>query len=192
MKRILLYIVILATITNPSYSQISRGGQPFTYDIVYQIGQVEKFETENPTFKINILNTLQTQTQRTTQPKQYRNEGERFLKESPPLLYQQYLNGRKMTKYGLTLTISGGIAIISGGVLAAFSSMLLLDVPTASVVLFAVGGGCVTAGVPLMIIGGAKKRNAYNTFRKEYPAKQTISHFQLNVHGNGLGFAYVF
>ena len=122
----------------------------------------------------------------------YRNEGERFLKEAPPLLYQQYKNGRQMTGFGLALTITGGVAMGTGGVIALFSNMFQYGILTESVVLFAIGGTCLSTGIPLMIIGGAKKRNAYNTFRKEYPVKQTIPNFQLNLHVNGLGFAYVF
>ena len=129
---------------------------------------------------------------RTTQPKQYRNEGERFLKEAPPLLYQQYLNGRRMSNLGIAIIVTGGVAMVTGLTMVIIESMLYSGMPTGGVVLFTVGIGGVANGVILTIKGAAKKRNAYNTFRKEYPAKQTTSHFQLNLHGNGLGFAYVF
>ena len=132
------------------------------------------------------------QTQRTMQPKQYKNEGERFRMEAPPLLYQKYRNGRRMSNLGLAITITGGVALINGVWIAAFYSMFDSGIPTECFVLFAVGVGGVSTGVPLIIKGGAKKRNAYNTFRKEYPAKRTSSNFQLNLYGNGLGFAYVF
>ena len=97
-----------------------------------------------------------------------------------------------MSNLGLTFTITGGVAMVSGGIYAAFCSMLLVDIPTECVILFAVEVGGVGTGVPLMIKGGAKKRNAYHTFRKEFPAKLTSSNFQLNLYGNGFGIAYVF
>jgi len=36
MKNIFLHILVLFIVVAPSYSQINRGGQPFTYDTVYQ------------------------------------------------------------------------------------------------------------------------------------------------------------
>ena len=36
MKRLVLHIVVLLMVAVPSYSQISRGRKPFTYDTVYQ------------------------------------------------------------------------------------------------------------------------------------------------------------
>ena len=166
-------IIVLTFLTLTAYGQSE-------YNYVH-------FNKLNP-----ALTTVKTQTQGTTQPKQYRNKGERFRMEAPPLLYQQYTNGRLMTGFGLALTITGGVAMGTGGVLAVFSNMFQYGILTESVVLFAIGGVCLTTGVPLMIIGGTKKRNAYNTFRKEYPAKQAISNFQLNLHGNCLKFTYVF
>ena len=97
-----------------------------------------------------------------------------------------------MTSFGLALTITGGVSLGTGFAILLVSSMFQSGILTESIVLFTVGGVCLSSGVPLMIIGGAKKRNAYNTFRKEYPANRTSSNFQLILHGNGLGFAYVF
>jgi hypothetical protein len=181
MKRILILIGFLATLTFACLAE----------DIIVTKDAIE-IDIEETTVIADKFECKDFDSQRTMQPKQYRNEGERFRKEAPLLLYQQYKNGRLMIVFGLTQTITGGVALATGGLIAVFSSMFQYGILTESVVLFAVGGACLGTGVPLLVLGGAKKRNAFNTFRKEYPAKQTISNFQLNLHGNGLGFAYAF
>jgi hypothetical protein len=59
---------------------------------------------------------------------------------------------------------------------------------------FVAGTTCVVAGIPIMIIGGSKKRNAMNSYLQqvsESPVKNA-PYLQLNLHGNGMGLACVF
>ena len=136
--------------------------------------------------------TIETKTIRTTQPEQYKNERERFKEEAPPQLYQQYISGKQMFGFGLAVSIAGEITAGTGAVIAIFNNMFNSRTPKESIVLLAIGGVCLTTGIPLIFKGVTKKRNAYNTFRKDYPAKNQFSNFQLNLYGNGFGLAYVF
>ena len=183
MKRIIIIVGCLIALTYVCFAE----------DVV-----VEKDSciTNTEATEVNVENFKYKDFQRTTQLRPYKNEGQRFLNEAPPLLLQQYQDGKQMVGVGLLLTITGGSTIVMTSAVAFVLTVFsfgFYDIPTNTVVaLYAVGGVCLSIGIPLLAIGGAKKRNAFNTFRKEYPATKTISNFQLNLHSNGLGFAYVF
>jgi hypothetical protein len=57
-----------------------------------------------------------------------------------------------------------------------------------------VGTACLAVGIPVIIIGNKKKKNAMDEYRIRYSeaSEKGAPHFQLNVHPNGLGLAYVF
>ena len=162
--------------------------------IVYQNGQVETFETENSTIQTVISNPVQTQTQSTTQPVLYSNKDliSRMQREAP-ILYQQYKSGQKQSATGSILLISGGVMTLVG-----LCAIIADDndedpwVSQTGTVLGVAGGLCLTAGIPIMIIGGTRKNNSLNTYRRQYTSIQSTPHFQLNLYGKGLGLTYVF
>ena len=157
--------------------------------ILYQNGQVETFETEKPANQAATSTPVPTPTQ-TTAPMQSQRFSLSNMQKDDPILYQQYLSGRKQSGFGSVLLVAGGVMSI-GGVVAVATGEVdnVVSIGTAAVV---TGGVCVTAGIPLVIIGGTKKNNALNAYRRKYTSTQTVPHFQLNMQGNGLGLAYVF
>ncbi|MDR2120897.1 MAG: hypothetical protein LBP64_08525 [Tannerella sp.] len=110
-----------------------------------------------------------------------------------PVYYAEYSRGRSLQTRGIILLISGGVMVGSGTalVLSAGGDDDATGVGGTAII---VGGACVIASVPVMITGGNKKRRAMHSYLQEVselPAKRA-PHLQLNVHGNGLGLAYVF
>ena len=116
------------------------------------------------------------------------------MEKEDPTLYRQYQSGQKQAKLGSLLLISGG-ALTIGGVIATYA---LVDVnytlATVGYAATVVGGLGMTAGVPFTIIGNIKKGRAVRQYTGNLhgEAKQNAPQFQLNLHGNGLGLAYVF
>ena len=157
--------------------------------ILYQNGQVETFETDNSRGQVTTPTPYQTQTIQTTQKRNYYTKEElvTLMKKEDPTLYQRYHSGHKTSVVGRGLLFSGvGLAAI-GGVMA------LTGNPDAAIVFTDVGVVSVVASIPVMIIGSSKKRKAINIiYHRKYIATQITPHFQLNLHSNSMGLAYVF
>jgi hypothetical protein len=111
-----------------------------------------------------------------------------------PALYAQYSSGRRLQTGGAILTGLGGGAILLG--------FVIMNAGVAEDDDEIIGGGAVltTAGVvslgvgiPLLAVGGGKKRRAIREFNRQHYATQSSSpHFQLKVHPDRVGLAYVF
>lgn len=157
--------------------------------ILYQNGQVETFETQSTQTQATLPTPVQSQSQVTIQPNQLTggNILSRMQKDDP-ILYQQYIKGRRQARMGTFLMIIGGgmTGLGIGGIVSGDEAVEIGAV-------FAVAGGlCLSAGIPIRIIGGTKKNNALNTYRRKYTSTQSTPYFQINLHGNGMGLAYVF
>jgi len=157
--------------------------------IVYQNGQVETFEPTNAQTQAVTQTPVQRPPQGTLQPLTSGNILSRMQKDDP-ILYQQYMRGRKQAGNGIILVIVGGVLTVGGAV--AVTTAEVDNVFSIGLAASVCGGIMLTGGIPLMIIGGTKKNNALNTYRQKYTSDLTTPHFQLNLHGNGLGLAYVF
>ena len=119
-----------------------------------------------------------------------------------PWLYKKYKTGSTLSGLGAGLTIGGVAAIIIGIATAdketvkeGGSTQVNLSGSGAGV--FAAGLVCAVAGTPLWIIGSTKKRNAKNTYLREYEyGVHTPDHaspyLQLTTAPKGLGLAFVF
>ena len=90
----------------------------------------------------------------------------------------------------MTLVVSGGIMSVVGVVVLSVQD--IRDDVIMGTAFSVAGGLCLGGGIPLMIVGGTKKNNALNMYRRQYTSTQTTPYFQLNLHGNGMGLAYVF
>jgi hypothetical protein len=50
----------------------------------------------------------------------------------------------------------------------------------------------VLVGLPLAIVEGTKKRSALREYERKYSETNPPSHFQSNLHKDGVGLAFVF
>ena len=119
-----------------------------------------------------------------------------------PYHYHKYKSGSTLASFGAGLTIGGVAAAIIGVAVAdketikdGTSTTINLSGPGAGV--FVVGMVSALAGTPLWIIGGTKKRNAMNSYLREFGYSyqapvQPSPYLQLNSTSNGLGLAFVF
>jgi hypothetical protein len=119
-----------------------------------------------------------------------------------PSLYRSYRSGRVLSNLGKGLTIGGGVLAIVGAATAETSTT---TTGTSTTVNLSGPGGAVCAvgvfaaitGGTLWIIGGAKKRHAYNAYRNEYGsldsgAPAPYFQFRPTSDGFGMGLALVF
>ena len=155
--------------------------------ILYQNGQVEAFESTSQSSQARSSSPIQT-SQGTANIQNFSFSN---MQKDDPMLYRQYSTGRKQSAFGSFMLIFGGAMCIGGVAAIAFGEE---DEVVGAGLAFSVAGGiCATAGIPLVIIGGTKKNNALNEYRRKYnTTAQNNPHFQLNMYGNGLGLAYKF
>ncbi len=152
--------------------------------ILYQNGQVDTFGSEKQ------KNSTPTQTGST-----YNSNPVDLLAEMQAnnhTLYQQYTTGKRMT-------VAGGLLLVSGGIMAGVGFLLLSSADgdesknQYGTELTVAGNLCIAAGIPILIVGGKKKKNALKEFSKQYYSASTAtSHIQFNLYPNRLGVAYVF
>lgn len=124
-----------------------------------------------------------------------------------PAMYSQYRSGKKMQRTGIIMTgIGGGIFVMGalfsiildfeGGEVSVNSFVISRGdnsgLQTAGNVLMTAGSVCLLAGLPVMIIGGQKKKQTFQDFKNQYYSKQQSSYFQMTVYPNRIGIAYVF
>ena len=119
-----------------------------------------------------------------------------------PHLYKKYKTGSTLSGFGAGLTIGGVVAAIIG--VATADKETVKDGATTHVNLsgsgaavFGAGIVCALAGTPLWIIGSTKKRNARNTYLREFgygacTSNQYSPYLQLNTAPKGIGLAFVF
>jgi hypothetical protein len=157
--------------------------------ILYQDGKVETFKTESATAQAAVSSSVQTP--KSTRTYYSKRELAFRLEKEDPILFQQYKSGKRTAAIGRGLFWGGmGVAAI-GGIWLASIGHNYEDEET-GVILIAGGSVSMLTGIPVMIIGGAKKRRALNLYHRRNLLNETTPHFQLNMHGNGLGLAYVF
>ena len=119
-----------------------------------------------------------------------------------PYFYDKYKTGSTLKSAGIGMTI-GGVALgIIGATIAdketiteGGTTTVNLSGPGAAV--FGVGIVSAVAGTPLWIIGGTKKKNARNTYLREfgysmYMPTQPSPYLQLTSSPNSIGLALVF
>jgi hypothetical protein len=131
-----------------------------------------------------------------------------------PGMYAQYRSGRKMQRNGIILTGIGGGVFGMGAIFSIFPDtdqgngtvrvfgIKIGNIKTdgdhsglrkAGPVLMAAGGACLAVGLPVMIVGGKKKRQTFRDFKNQYYLPQPpSSYFQMNVSPNSVGIAYMF
>jgi hypothetical protein len=113
------------------------------------------------------------------------------MQKEYPALYQQYKSGDRQVKQGYIVFASGAL-LTAGGIIGIYLDYKVWsDISLGATI---VGGACMTAGVPLYIIGNVKKGKASRQYEKNISGNTTSDtpYFQLNMHGHGLGLAYVF
>ena len=136
------------------------------------------------------------------------------MKTNNPVMYSQYRSGKKMKTTGIIMSGVGGGLIVVGAV---FSTIPDTDAGEAKISIFGIeigktdfdgdnsglrksgtvlmvaGAVCLSVGLPVMIVGGKKKKQTFQDFKNQYYlSPQTSSYFQLNIHPNRVGIAYVF
>jgi hypothetical protein len=163
--------------------------------ILYQNGTVETFNTATSPGLTPTSAPAPTTSATRAQPAQQRPAfSYSNMSTDDPFLYQRYASGRRQAGFGRILLIVGAVSSIGG--VAALSSDSDHDTSLGSsgAIFLAIGGICITAGIPVLIIGGVKKNSAMSEYRRRYAdaSGKGAPHFQLNVHTNGLGLAYVF
>lgn len=131
-------------------------------------------------------------------------EQQQDLTERAAALQAKYNSGRRQQVTGNVLWITGlGMAV--GGIGLMISSIdVRNDAVTVVGVLLAVSGGVLfNVGIPIAIVGSARKGSAYRAMQVEGLADMqwnsdaikkaaAAPKLRFNLHGNGVGLAYVF
>ena len=119
-----------------------------------------------------------------------------------PATYSSYRKGSTLKGFGLGMIIGGGVAMIVGIATAdktttsnGLSTQVNLSGTGGAV--FAAGTVCAVAGIPLMIIGNVKRKNAKQAYLNEFGEIQTGSvspepRLELQTSPGGMGLAFVF
>jgi hypothetical protein len=166
--------------------------------ILYQNGTVETFEAEAGTPATQPYATPSVATQPAAVNSNRQQQAGRQPRSSIrdyPVYYAEYSKGRSMRTRGVVLLISGAGMAVCGMAIGLSGDADGEDGATAlGGVFMAAGSGCIIASIPVMIIGGGKKRRAMNSYLKQVSESpvRNAPHLQLNLHGNGLRLAYVF
>ena len=131
------------------------------------------------------------------------------MKANHPAVFSQYQSGKKMQRTGMILSFAGGGVIIIGAICS-----IIPDTDSGTVtmgpyitetdgdnsalrkagpVIMVAGAACLSVGLPVMLVGGKKKKQTFQDYRNQYYlSQQTSSYFQMNVYPNRVGIAYVF
>ena len=191
--------------TNPDGPTYSLPKSSIDY-ILYQNGEVERFETENTRIQTTTTSRVQTQNQRTTQPDQYYRYSKRELldrmQRDDPILFRQYRSGVSKTAHGWAfigtgLVLNGiGIGVIVDGTNKGYGYYTYDDTDqiVAGYITTLVGDVFLTIGIPTAIVGKVRRVRALNAYEQKiyYGETKRDTHFKINLYGNGLGLAYVF
>ncbi|MDR0796751.1 MAG: hypothetical protein LBE79_12015 [Tannerella sp.] len=111
-----------------------------------------------------------------------------------PALFSQYNAGRRMKSAGWTLTGLGiGALVLGTAVGVAGQENYDVEQEEAGAIIAATGVILVATGIPILAVGAGKRRRALKAFNNQYYAtEQPASRFQINLHPNSIGLAYVF
>ena len=131
------------------------------------------------------------------------------MKTNNPVMYSQYQSGKKMQITGIIMTgVSGGL-VVAGAIFSIIpdadrgritSGPIVIETDgnhsglrKAGPVLMVVGAACLSVGLPVMIVGGKKKKQTFQDYKYQYYlSQQPSSYFQMNINPNKVGIAYVF
>jgi len=136
------------------------------------------------------------------------------MKTNHPELYLQYRSGKKMQRTGIIMTGTGGGIFVIGALFSIFpdtsegnATMSVFGIEIGEIgtdgdhsglrkagpVLMVAGAASLSVGLPVMIVGGKKKKQTVKDFKNQYYLlQQPSSYFQMNLHPNRVGIAYVF
>jgi hypothetical protein len=131
------------------------------------------------------------------------------MKTYHPAMYSQYQSAKKRQRTGIVLTGVGGGVIVMGAILSMIpdtdngtvtmgSYIFETDgdnsgLRTAGIVFMVGGAACLSVGLPVMIVGGKKKKQTIQEFKNQYYlSQQPLSYFRMNIYPSRVGIAYVF
>ena len=169
--------------------------------ITYQNGLVDRFDTGSPAVSAPVQTTVSTSAQTAPAPAQTPQVRPlppvnvlAEMRANYPALYSQYSSGKRMKTTGWILTGTGiGSFVVGLAMMGAGVEEDDLDLAGVGGVFFVASPFLIGAGVPILAVGGSKKRRALRSFNMQYHSSQTPSpHFQFNVYPNRVGLAYVF
>jgi hypothetical protein len=159
--------------------------------ILYQNGTVETFGEDKTAPGLRSTPAPATSTTPSTRAysaQQRRAFSYSNMQNDNPLLYQRYAAGKSQASMGWMCILVGvaGVAVGAGDA--------ILESNGKGGIFIGVGAVCIGVGIPVTIAGNKKKKSAMNEYRMRYSeaSGENAPHFQLNVHPNGLGLAYVF
>jgi hypothetical protein len=114
------------------------------------------------------------------------------MMKNRPDLYRQYGSGNRQARLGGIFMIVGGV-MAGGGLIGMVASE---DSESYDICagFFITGDVILTVGIPITIVGSVKRGRALRAYQNSVygETKPAAPHLQLNLHGNGLGLAYVF
>ena len=133
------------------------------------------------------------------------------MKTNNPVMYSQYQSGKKMQRTGIVMTGVGGGFVVIGAIFSiipdgkegttTIGSYVFVnegevdnsDLRKAGTVLMVAGGTCLAVSLPVMIVGGKKKKHTLRDYKNQYYlSQQPSSYFQMNIYPNRIGIVYVF
>ena len=131
------------------------------------------------------------------------------MKTNNPVMYSQYQSAKRNQRTGIIMTSVGGGVIMVGAIFSIFPDAANGTVTmgpffietdgnnsglrkTGNVLMIA-GTACLSVGLPVMIIGGNKKKQTFQEFKNQYYlSQQPSSYLQMNIYPNRIGIAYNF
>ena len=127
------------------------------------------------------------------------------MKANNPEMYSQYQSGKKMQRNGIVWTGIGGGFVLIGAICSVIPDSEgrttmgpyviegdLSGLRTAGNVMMVAGAVCLSISIPVMIVGGKRKKHTFQDFKNQYYLSQPSSYFQMNIYPNRVGIAYVF
>jgi len=130
------------------------------------------------------------------------------MKTYDPAIYLQYQSGKKMQRTGIIMTGAGGGCVLIGAMFSIISNtnggyVTIGPIRVESegnnsglrktgTILMVAGAVSLSTGLPIMIVGGKKKKQTFQEYKYQYYSQQPSSYFQMSVYPNKIGIAYVF
>ena len=129
------------------------------------------------------------------------------MKAYNPVMYSQYQSAKKMQRNGIVWTGIGGGFVLIGAICSVIpdsegtttmgsyvfeGDMDNSGLRTAGNVMMVAGAVCLSVSIPVMIVGGKRKKHTFQDFKNQYYLSQPSSYCQMNVYPNRVGIAYVF